>query len=65
MTEEQKEPLKAILAFETLVHPDHPLRRKGYDGIDMSIGALLYYPLFSANHSDLRYYVASRPLQGL
>lgn len=64
LTEEQKEPLKAILAFETLVHPDHPLRRKGYDGIDMSIGALPDFS-YSANHSDPRYYVALRRSQGL
>lgn len=42
LTEEQKEPMKAMFAFETLVHPDHPLRRKGHDGIELSIGALLH-----------------------
>ncbi|EIM88114.1 uncharacterized protein STEHIDRAFT_138556 [Stereum hirsutum FP-91666 SS1] len=40
LTEEQKEPTKAMFAFETLVHPDHPLRRNGCDGIELSIGTL-------------------------
>lgn len=32
-------PLKAILAYDALVHPDHPLRLEGKDGIELSIGA--------------------------
>ncbi|KAJ3488380.1 hypothetical protein NLI96_g2905 [Meripilus lineatus] len=31
-------PLKALLAYDALVHPDHPLRKKGIDGIELFIG---------------------------
>jgi hypothetical protein len=30
--------VKAILAHDTLVHPDHPLRLPGRNGIELSIG---------------------------
>ena len=31
-------PLKALIAYDALVHPDHPLRKKGIDGIELFIG---------------------------
>lgn len=31
-------PLKALLAYDALVHPDHPLRRPDLDGIDLTLG---------------------------
>ncbi|THH19861.1 hypothetical protein EW146_g1404 [Bondarzewia mesenterica] len=33
-------PLKAILAYDSLVHPDHPLRKEGKDGIELTMGIL-------------------------
>ncbi len=30
--------VKAILAHDVLVHPDHPLRLEGKQGIELSIG---------------------------
>lgn len=32
--------LKAILSHDALVHPDHPLRKEGKDGIDLTMGIL-------------------------
>ncbi|KAL6309686.1 hypothetical protein BKA93DRAFT_849857 [Sparassis latifolia] len=31
-------PLKALLAYDALVHPDHPLRKAGIDGIELFLG---------------------------
>ncbi|THG99307.1 hypothetical protein EW026_g3009 [Hermanssonia centrifuga] len=31
-------PLKATIAYDALVHPDHPLRKAGVDGIELYIG---------------------------
>ncbi|KAI0650785.1 hypothetical protein C8Q79DRAFT_901946 [Trametes meyenii] len=31
-------PLKALLAYSALVHPDHPLRKKGSNGIELFLG---------------------------
>lgn len=31
-------PLKALIAHDALVHPDHPLRKQGIDGIELFIG---------------------------
>lgn len=31
-------PLKALIAYDALVHPDHPLRKEGLDGIEMFMG---------------------------
>ena len=37
--------VKAILAHDALVHPDHPLRIAGKPGIELTIGELVnYYP---------------------
>jgi hypothetical protein len=33
-------PLKASIAHDALVHPDHPLRKEGVDGIEMYMGTL-------------------------
>lgn len=56
-------PLKAILAHEALVHPDHPLRKEGKDGIDLTMGEpliediveLIYNIVFSACNFSHRY----------
>ena len=38
--------VKAILAHDAIVHPDHPLRLAGKPGIELTIGeAVNYYPL--------------------
>ena len=31
-------PLKATIGWEALVHPDHPLRKPGQDGLELFIG---------------------------
>ncbi len=31
-------PLKALIAYDALVHPDHPLRKDGINGIELFIG---------------------------
>ncbi|KAH9938180.1 uncharacterized protein B0H18DRAFT_965939 [Fomitopsis serialis] len=31
-------PLKALLAYQALVHPDHPLRSEGSDGLEFHLG---------------------------
>lgn len=31
-------PLKALIAYDALVHPDHPLRKQGIDGIELFMG---------------------------
>lgn len=31
-------PLKALIGWEALVHPDHPLRKPGQDGLELFIG---------------------------
>ncbi|CCM03189.1 uncharacterized protein FIBRA_05311 [Fibroporia radiculosa] len=31
-------PLKALLAYEALVHPDHPLHKQGIDGVELFLG---------------------------
>ncbi|KAI0375611.1 hypothetical protein BV20DRAFT_1047898 [Pilatotrama ljubarskyi] len=31
-------PLKALIAYNALVHPDHPLRKKGVNGIELYLG---------------------------
>ncbi|KZT12480.1 uncharacterized protein LAESUDRAFT_718741 [Laetiporus sulphureus 93-53] len=31
-------PLKALISYDALVHPDHPLREQGVDGIEMYLG---------------------------
>ncbi|KAH9899896.1 hypothetical protein C8Q73DRAFT_681374 [Cubamyces lactineus] len=31
-------PLKALLAYSALVHPDHPLRKEGVNGIELYLG---------------------------
>ena len=31
-------PLKAMVDYSALVHPDHPLRKEGQDGIELYIG---------------------------
>ncbi|OBZ70193.1 Good for full DBP5 activity protein 2 [Grifola frondosa] len=36
--QEDKSPLKALIAYEALVHPDHPLRKPNVDGIELYIG---------------------------
>lgn len=41
---EDGSPLKAVLAHDALVHPDHPLRN-GKEGIEMYMGAHLYIPM--------------------
>ncbi|EIN10455.1 hypothetical protein PUNSTDRAFT_112307 [Punctularia strigosozonata HHB-11173 SS5] len=33
-------PLKALTSYEALVHPDHPLRKEGQDGIELYYGTL-------------------------
>ncbi|KAI0068534.1 hypothetical protein BV25DRAFT_1791899 [Artomyces pyxidatus] len=38
--QEDGQALKAILSFDALVHPDHPLRLEGKKGIELSIGTL-------------------------
>ena len=35
---EDVSPLKALIAYDALVHSDHPLRKKGIDGIELFIG---------------------------
>lgn len=47
--------VKAILAHDAIVHPDHPLRLSGKPGIELSIGELVdgysysHHPLLT-NH---------------
>ena len=31
-------PLKALIAYQALVHPDHPLRKPGVNGIELYLG---------------------------
>ncbi|KAL1946839.1 hypothetical protein VTO73DRAFT_14943 [Trametes versicolor] len=31
-------PLKALIAYSALVHPDHPLRKEGVNGIELYLG---------------------------
>ena len=31
-------PLKALIAYTSLVHPDHPLRKPGVNGIELYLG---------------------------
>ena len=31
-------PLKALIAYDALVHPDHPLRKPGVNGIELYLG---------------------------
>ncbi|KAH9853500.1 hypothetical protein C2E23DRAFT_777126 [Lenzites betulinus] len=31
-------PLKALIAYSTLVHPEHPLRKQGVNGIELHLG---------------------------
>ena len=31
-------PLKALIAYNALVHPDHPLRMPGVNGIELYLG---------------------------
>lgn len=38
---EDASPLKAVLAHDALVHPDHPLRNGNDAGIEMYMGARL------------------------
>lgn len=37
---EDRSPLKALLAQDALVHPDHPLRREGVEGAELYLGKL-------------------------
>ncbi|TCD69654.1 hypothetical protein EIP91_006671 [Steccherinum ochraceum] len=58
---EDVSPLKAILAYNALVHPDHPLRKEGVDGIELFVGtfdngeARLLFS--SAQVEYIRYYI--------
>jgi len=36
--QEDVSPLKATIAYDAIVHPDHPLRKEGNDGIELYIG---------------------------
>lgn len=55
--------LKAILSHDALVHPDHPLRKEGKDGIDLTMGEpfvkniveLIYNIVFYACDFSYRY----------
>ncbi|KDQ64564.1 hypothetical protein JAAARDRAFT_28209 [Jaapia argillacea MUCL 33604] len=38
--QEEISPLKALLAYDSLVHRDHPLRKEGIDGIELFMGTL-------------------------
>jgi hypothetical protein len=42
--------LKAILAHDVLVHPDHPLRLEGKQGIELSIGESAKRTTLSSTH---------------
>ena len=35
-------PLKALIAYNALVHPDHPLRKPGVNGIELYLGKALH-----------------------
>lgn len=35
--------IKAILAHDAIVHPDHPLRIAGKPGIELSIGGIAHH----------------------
>ena len=37
-------PLKALISYDALVHPDHPLRKPGQDGIELYIGEMAIIP---------------------
>ncbi|KAH8105873.1 hypothetical protein BXZ70DRAFT_917179 [Cristinia sonorae] len=58
---EDVNPLKAMISYDALVHPDHPLRKKGVDGIELYIGtfdngeARLLFS--SAQIEYIRYYI--------
>jgi hypothetical protein len=44
--------VKAILAHDSIVHPDHPLRIEGKPGIELTIGELVnYHPLLPTTNS--------------
>jgi len=59
--QEDVSPLKAMLAYAALTHPEHPLRKEGAEGIEMHIGtfengeARLLFS--SAQVEYLRYYI--------
>ncbi|KAJ6628714.1 hypothetical protein B0H10DRAFT_1777313 [Mycena sp. CBHHK59/15] len=38
LPEEDKDPLKGVLAHDSLVHPEHPLHIDGVDGVSMFLG---------------------------
>lgn len=38
--QEDVSPLKALLAYPALVHPDHPLRHEGSNGLELHLGTL-------------------------
>lgn len=47
---EDGSPLKAALAHDALVHPDHPLRNGKEAGIEMHMGARLSMRRISRDH---------------
>ncbi|KAH7914204.1 hypothetical protein BJ138DRAFT_1110783 [Hygrophoropsis aurantiaca] len=59
-------PLKACLAHDALVHPDHPLRKEGVDGAELFMGTLQNYEtrlLFSSAQVEyLRYWLHAMKL---
>ena len=44
--QEDVSPLKALLNYNALVHPDHPLRKPGVNGIELQLGlhCAIYVP---------------------
>lgn len=39
--QEDVSPLKALLAYQALVHPDHPLRHEGSNGLELHLGTVI------------------------
>ncbi|RPD67192.1 hypothetical protein L226DRAFT_529578 [Lentinus tigrinus ALCF2SS1-7] len=54
-------PLKALLAYNALVHPDHPLRKPGVSGIELHLGTFengeMRLLFSSAQIEYMRYYL--------
>ncbi|RDX55588.1 hypothetical protein OH76DRAFT_1396980 [Lentinus brumalis] len=54
-------PLKALIAYPALVHPDHPLRKPGVNGIELHLGTFesgeMRLLFSSAQLEYLRYYM--------
>lgn len=51
-TQEDVSPLKALLAYQALVHPDHPLRHEGSSGLELHLGTLRFVLITDFSQAD-------------